>query len=333
MVKTILKSIGSRASTTKRVRGLKSRTKSNNSTKKIKFIARKTQPKSFDIDYYLQPKIDFLFSQEDDTLARLKSTEDSEFSELKSDEIPKYKQEHRALAIIGLKDIIFQVLDLSQAKLNLSEKFIFSVISLYEYFLIKSEKELTKTEMIKSLFSCLILLDQVENIQVFTTSFFKKSTNPNFEVDLDILNVVELNLFPVKIYDYFEIFYLRISQEKKDDKKYQQYIKLFKDVFIEFNFYFAFHENSKVKKPSINFISCLIMTYVFIKRNFSLKYEIVKAYINHYKKIMKYDDQEYLFAREIIKESKYVYDDLVKNLKVNKKCKEGLLDNHNFKCI
>jgi len=281
----------------------------------------------------LQPKIDFLFSQEDDTLARLKSTEDSEFSEIKSDETPKYKQEHRALAIIGLKDIIFQVLDLSQAKLNLSEKFIFSVISLYEYFLIKSEKELTKTEMIKSLFSCLILLDQVENIQVFTTSFFKKTTNPNFEMDLNILNVVDLNLFPVKIYDYFEIFYLRISQEKKDDKKYQQYIKLFKDVFIEFNFYFAFHENSKVKKPSINFISCLIMTYVFIKSNFSLKYEIVKAYINHYKKIMKYDDQEYLFAREIIKESKYVYDDLVKNLKVNKKCKEGLINNVNINCI
>ena len=333
MVKTIIKSIASRASTEKRVRGIKSRIKPNNSTKKAKAGTRKIQPKPFDINYYLQQKIDFLFDQEDYTLTRLLKTEDQEFSEIKQDNIPKYKQEHRALAIIGLKDIIYQVHDLSEGKVNLSDKFIFSVISLYEYYLIKLEKELSKTEIIKALFSCLVLVDQMENVQVFTTSFFKKTTNPNFEVDLDILNVVDLNLFPVKIYDYFEIFFLRISQEKKADKKYQKYINLFKDVFAEFDFYFSFHENSKVKKPSINFISCLIMTDIFIKTNFSLSYEIVEAYINHYKKIMKYDDQQYLFAKEMIKESKQVYDDLVTKLKVNKKCKEGLINNNNINCI
>ena len=48
---------------------------------------------------------------------------------------------------------------------------------------------------------------------------------------------------------------------------------------------------------------------------------------------MKYDDQQYLFAKEIIKESKQVYDDLVIKLKVNKKCKEGLINNVNINCI
>ena len=153
MVKTILKSTTSRASAEKRVRGIKSRIKPNISTKKPKASARKIQPKPFDINYYLQPKIDFLFEQEDYTLTRLIKTEDLEFSEIKPDKIPKYKQEHRALAIIGLKDIIYQVHDLSQGKLNLSEKFIFSVIALYEYYLIKLEKELSKTEIIKALFS------------------------------------------------------------------------------------------------------------------------------------------------------------------------------------
>ena len=137
----------------------------------------------------------------------------------------------------------------------------------------------------------------------------------------------------MKIYDYFEIFFLRISQEKKDDKKYQKYINLFNDVFAEFNFYFSFHENSKIKRPSINFISCLIMTYTFISNKYKLKYEIIEDYINYYKRIMKYDDQEYLFAKEIIKESKHVYDYLVGNLKVNKKCKEGLINNDNINCI
>ena len=333
MVKTIIKSIVSRGSRTKRIRGVKSRIKSNNSTKKEKNNSRKIEIKPFDMNYYSQPKINFLLSQEDNTITRLLKKESSEFSEVKPDETPKYKQEHRAVALIGLKDIIFQVFELSKGKLSLPDNFVFSVIALYELYIRSSKKDLSKSENIKSLFSCLIFIDQFQNIQVFTTSFFKRTTNPNFEMDLNILNVVDLNLFPVKIYDYFEIFFLRISQEKKDDKKYQKYINLFNDVFAEFNFYFSFHENSKIKKPSINFISCLIMTYTFISNKYKLKYEIIEDYINYYKRIMKYDDQEYLFAKEIIKESKHVYDYLVGNLKVNKKCKEGLINNDNINYI
>ena len=93
--------------------------------------------------------------------------------------------------------------------------------------------------MVYSLFSCLILIDKYQNVGAFTTSFFQ-SSNPNFYLDLNILNVVDINLFPVKIFDYFDIFFLRISQIKKDDKNYQRYVKLFKDVFIEFNFYITF---------------------------------------------------------------------------------------------
>ena len=333
MVKTIIKSIVSRGSRTKRIRGVKSRIKSNNSIKKEKNNSRKIEAKPFDMNYYSQPKINFLLSQEDNTITRLLKKEALEFSEVKPDETPKYKQEHRAVALIGLKDIIFQVFELSKGKLSLPDNFVFSVIALYELYIKSSKKDLSKSENIKSLFSCLIFIDQFQNIQVFTTSFFKRTTNPNFEMDLNILNVVDLNLFPVKIYDYFEIFFLRISQEKKDDKKYQKYINLFNDVFAEFNFYFSFHENSKIKKPSINFISCLIMTYTFISNKYKLKYEIIEDYINYYKRIMKYDDQEYLFAKEIIKESKHVYDYLVGNLKVNKKCKEGLINNDNINCI
>ena len=333
MVKTIIKSIVSRGSRTKRIRGVKSRIKSNNSIKKEKNNSRKIEAKPFDMNYYSQPKINFLLSQEDNTITRLLKKEALEFSEVKPDETPKYKQEHRAVALIGLKDIIFQVFELSKGKLSLPDNFVFSVIALYELYIRSSKKDLSKSENIKSLFSCLIFIDQFQNIQVFTTSFFKRTTNPNFEMDLNILNVVDLNLFPVKIYDYFEIFFLRISQEKKDDKKYQKYINLFNDVFAEFNFYFSFHENSKIKKPSINFISCLIMTYTFIRNKYKLKYEIIEDYINYYKRIMKYDDQEYLFAKEIIKESKHVYDYLVGNLKVNKKCKEGLINNDNINCI
>jgi len=334
MVKTIIKSFTSRYSTEKRVRGVKSKIKQNNLKKKKRFEIRKVPHNIFDINYYIKSKIDLLSSDEDQSLRILKTTEKSEFAEVRFDfEHPKYKQDHRALAIIGLKDIIYQVIELSQKKLKIKDAFVFSVIGLYERYIQNSPKELTKNEMIKSLFSCLIYMDKFENLGVFTTSFFKK-TNPSFVLNIDMLNVVDLNLFPVKIYDYFEIFFLRVSQLKKEDKIYQDYIALFKSVFTEINFYVSFHENSRYKKPSINFISCLFISYVFIKNNFSKENDTIKAYINHYKNVMEYDnEQDYLFAREIIKESKYVYDDLIRNLKVNKLCKEGLINNVNLNCI
>lgn len=333
MVKIIQRSIISRASTVQRVRGIKSRICSNKSTKKKKFPKRIISPRSMDINYYLQPKIDFLLSNEANKLVKLLTQENSEFSEEDPDEVKKYKQEHRALAIIGLKDIICQVIVLTKGQLKLPGNFIFSVMALFELYLYKTEKDLSKNETINALFSCLYLVDQFVNIQVFTISFFQKTINPNFELDFDILNTVDLNLFPIKIYDYFDVFYLRISQEKKKDKNYQNYIQKFKNIFIEFNFYFAFHEVSKVKKPSINFISCLIMTYTLIQNKYSQKYEIVESYISYYKNILIYDEQEYLFSREFIKESKKVYDDLANKLNVNKSTKEGLIDNININCI
>ena len=333
MVKTIQKSIISQKSSQKRVRGIKTRINSNKSKKKVKRSPRKILPNPLDINYYVKSKIDLLLSEERNTLIRLKRIENSEFSELRKEESPKYKQEHRALAIIGLKDVIYQVIDLSQNNLKLDDDFIFSVISLYECYIRNSEKALSKNEMIKSLFSCLILIDKFKKVGVFSVSFFQHS-NPTFNLDLGILSTVDLNLFPIKIYDYFNIFFLRISQMKKDDKKYQEYILLFKEVFIEFNFYFVFHENGKIKKPSINFISCLQLTYSFIKYNYLLENDIIKEYISHYKNIIEYnEEQEYFFAKEIIKESKYVYDDLISSLKVNKRCKEGLINNVNINCI
>ena len=333
MVKTIQKSIISQKSSQKRIRGVKTRINSNKSKKKVKRSPRRIQPKPLDINYYVKSKIDLLLSEERNTLMRLKHTENEEYSEIRKEVSLKYKPEHRALAIIGLKDIIYQVIDLSQNKLKLDDNFVFSVISLYERYIHNTENDLSKNEMIKSLFSCLILIDKFQKVEIFSVPFFQQS-NPTFNLDLGILSVVDLNLFPVKLYDYFEVFFLSISQMKKADKIYQEYIKRFKEVFIEFNFYFAFHENSKIKKPSINFISCLKLTYSFIKNNFLLENDVIKEYINQYENIMEYNDErDYYFAKEIIKESKYVYDNLASDLKLNKKCKEGLINSVNIHCI
>ena len=179
MVKTIQKSIVSRCPATKRVRGVKSRIKSNKSKKTKKFVTIKIQPEPLDINYYIQSKIDFLLGQEKDTISRLKDTENSEFDLAKLERPPKYKQEHRALAIIGIKDILSKFLELYKDALKISENFIFSVISLYDRYIQNIEKDLSKNEMVKSIISCLIFIDKYQNVGVFLTSFFK-SSNPNF---------------------------------------------------------------------------------------------------------------------------------------------------------
>ena len=346
MVKTISKENASRVPTYKRVRGIKSKKLPNNSRNKKDTKEPKIKTIPLDINYYLKPKIDALLEAENQNLLQLRKQEDEEFMEYINSnptEVQKYSQESRVKAIIGLKDMIYQILDLYKIQKNIKQdkpiremKFPDSlelaVIALLERYLYKTEKVLKKNELVKALFSCLIYIDKEKNIGVFTSSFFSKPNSP-FELDLNILSTVDLVLYPVKIYDYFEIFFLRISQLKKEDKKYQQYVDKFKKVFIEINFYLVFHEDSKMKSPSTNFISCLYLTYNFIKKNDSLENDFVLGHINYYKDLMNYDVQEYFSAKNILIESKNVYDSFVNELKVNTKCKEGFIKDNNINCI
>lgn len=346
MVKTISKAIVSRTSTVKRVRGVKSRLASNLS-RKTKVKAAKIQTKPFDMNYYLKPKVNFLLDQEGPKINQLLEQEETEFMEYmeaNTIEVKNYSQEHRVKVLIGLKDIIYQIIDYnsklrqqnqSQEKPlpepKFPDNFESSVIALFERYLYKVGKDLSKNELKDALFSSLIYIDKEQNLCVFDSSRFSQKSN--FELSLDFLRVVDLVIYPVKIYDYFEMFFLRISQQKKYDKKYQRYVERFKNVFNEMNFYFCFNENSKIKRPSNNFVSCLCLTYNFIKKNYSLENDIVLKYINYYKMITKYSIQDYEFCKSIISESKKVYDYFVNLLNVNKKCKEGLINGDNIDFI
>ena len=131
MVKIIYKSKISDQIRTKRVRGLKFKIISNkrrkNFRRRPKRIAQK--PKRFDINYYIKPKINMLLSQEEETLERLRSIENTEFSEETNTNTDKYKKQDRELAIIGLKDMVFQIISANPTIKNIIPKnFIPSVI-------------------------------------------------------------------------------------------------------------------------------------------------------------------------------------------------------------
>ena len=336
MEKLFKKSRVSRRFTTKRVRGIKSKIQKNRQGKNLKRISRRFHAKDFDMNYYLEPKIDFLLSEEENNLNRLRRREDSEFNEVVSTDFEHYNKQDREIAIIGIKDMIYQILKTYDEK-NKDKKSkgkLFpdtmesSAFSLFDYYLKHSEKKLSKSEVIKALYSYLIYIDKLQKINVFNKSFLN-----NFELNLDVLRVVDFNLYPVKVFDYFEIFLLRISQTNKDDFMHKEYIKMFKKAFIEFDFYLNFNDNSKLYRPYEKFIYCLLMTKTFLKNNNFLNDEIVDFFIEKYKSKINFNQSNYQSCVNYVKDSKYFYDNYVYFLNVNNLSKNGLVGINNLNCI
>lgn len=328
MVKIIYKSKISHHIRTKRVRGLKFRIIQNKRRKNSRRRPRRIVQKRFDKNYYLKPKINFFLAQEEETLERLRNLENTEFFEQTNPTSDKYIKKDRELAIIGLKDIVCQIIAANKkVKKIIPDNFIPSVIALLDYYLKKTEKQLNRANLIKALFSALIFLDEEKGLGIFNKSFLN-----NFELTHELLVDVDINLYPVKVYDYFQIFFLRISQVNKYDLKHKEYLRKFKKVFKEFDFYLSFTNNYKIFKPYQNFICCLLLTKNFLKNNSFLKDEIVDNYIEYFKSKVEYDEYLYNACCYNIKESKYIFDNYVKKQNVNN-IKQGLININNINSI
>ena len=324
MENPIKKTKVSRPLIAKRIRGLKSKMKLNKSFHNLKRIKKKISRKTFDMNYYLESKIKILLSEEENSINRLRKKEDSEFSEKINSDFEHYKKRDREIAIIGLKDMIYKIIKFSEEEKNknkerekeekilIPENFESSVISLFDYYLKHVKKPLSKSEMIKAIFSSLMFIDREKNMRVFKQYFLK-----DFELNLDFLYDIDLNIYPVKVFDYFEIFFLRISQINKTDKSHQKYLKAFKEAFIQFDFYLNFNDNSKIYKPYEKFIYLLLMTKDYLKYNNLLEDEIVDILIEKYKDKIIYNHFNYQSCIYFVNESTYAYDNYMDSYNVN----------------
>jgi hypothetical protein len=310
MVKTIIKSNFLRQAKQKRMRGKKSKNeinkKKNSKTyKKDKNLKKNPIKISLDINYYLKERINFLFLEVTTNINKLLATEKNELNETYLNK-PKYKQENRVLVLIGLKDIITQIIQ-QNPHLVFPDNFIFSVIALFDFYLDKSTKELKRVDMVRALYSCLDLIDKEQNIGIFSNSYFEKYVN--YDMEIEIFETVDLNFYPVKLFDYFDIFYFKITQIKKNDKKFLDYFEEFKKKFLDLAFYMVFHEHSKKLKPSNNFVSCLIHAYestLPINQNFNE----LNDFINQFD----YSEEDYSNSNIMIEESISVYNQMLKNI-------------------
>ena len=81
----------------------------------------------------------------------------------------KYHPEDRHFIFIGIMDLFEKV----NAEVELPENFIFSTIAFFDKYLEKTEKFLSKKEMVSALYACLDILDKEQNINIFTHEIFK----------------------------------------------------------------------------------------------------------------------------------------------------------------
>lgn len=320
MVKEIFKAYDMKKTPIKRSRGLKLKkvTKTNKKSKARKSQKTKKEnssEKPFDMNYYLKERINFLNTIDKKSINDLLNLEKDEFLECNSntkENEPKYTEKNRALVLIGLKDIISQLCQQNE-NLKFPDSFIYFIIAIFDYYLSLSEKELKRSDMVKALYACLDLIDKMLNIGVFSTSFFKKFYDTDLEIE--IMETVDLNFIPVKIFDYFDIFYFKITQNQ-NNQKLLEYMENFKKVFLDISFYILFHEHSKKEKPSTNFVSCLLLTYENTKEilpdneNFKEFYEFLKQF--------EYSETDFSNSKIMLEESIDVYNKLLKNLEQNK---------------
>lgn len=315
MAKTKIKSKIMPESSDKRVKRLKIKKKifqKKNSKNRKKINTKEKEPTIiFDFNYLTKERIFFLLPEIENSINKLRNLEEYEFSENKiflQNNVKNYNQKDRFFALISLKDILEKIKE-QNPSLKIPQNFFPSVISLFDNYLIKSKKLLKKEELFSALFACSDLIDKEQSLFIFNDPYFQSKFT--YEITKEILKAVDLNSFPVKVYDYFDIFYFQMTQVKKNDLEFLEFLKIFKDNFIEFQIYMLFHEDSKIEKPSINFISCLLLSYETTVNILLKDVNIISMHINIYKNRFGYNDDKYLNFKSMISESIEVHNNII----------------------
>ena len=224
----------------------------------------------------------------------------------------KYHPEDRHFIFIGILDLFEKM----NAETELPENLIFSAIAFFDKYLEKTEKVLSKKEMVSALYACLDILDKEQNINIFTHEMFKPFFT--FETECEILETVDLEVYPEKLYDHFQKMYYFLTQIHQIDSNFMKFVKEFKKIFLNFAFFLLFHNESKKKTPISNFISCCILSYEKCKNTLPQESTILKECIEEIKKNNHYSDNDSEKSRQLIDESICNFNKIYREIK-NKK--------------
>lgn len=218
-----------------------------------------------------------------------------------------FKPKNRFFALVGL----YQLLEQINQQYPIPENFIFSTIALFDKYLMKSQKFLSRKEINKALFACLDILDKEQNINIFSDPHFKNYID--YEVEYDILETIDLEIYPEKLYDHFRKFYSKLAQSQSKDKNFMNFVNIFKKIFLKIGFLFLFHIEAFNKKPATNFIYCLLLTCEKIRELIPNEACFLDNLINEVKITYKYSENKYFYFKNLLKESYYIFNSLNKS--------------------
>ena len=221
----------------------------------------------------------------------------------------KYSPEDRQFILIGIVDLFEKV----EKEVKLPENLIFSTIAFFDNYLEKTEKSLSKKEMVSAVYACLDILDKYQNLNVFSSPIFKPYYSPTNEYE--VLETVDLDVYPEKLYDHFQKFFYHLTQTYQHNKKIMDFLNEFKKIFRNFAFFLLFHNESQKKTPLSNYISCLILSYEKCKINEQAK--ILEDCIKQLKENNNYSD-DYSICKQLIDESVKDFNTIYRKIKSNK---------------
>ena len=164
-----------------------------------------------------------------------------------------------------------------------------------------------------ALYACLDILDKEQNINVFTDSYFKKYIDP--ELEFDILEVVDLEVYPQKLYDYFDKFYYELIQSYGHNEKILNYLSVFKKNFLNYGFFTVFNFNSLDKKPFTNYLFCILLTYEKTKDIIPEEAFFLKEKFKEMMHINKNLASEFSHFKDLINESINVFNNLLHQIR------------------
>ena len=220
----------------------------------------------------------------------------------------KYSPEDRNIALIDLLQITEQI----KYQFPLPDKFLFSVIALFDNYINKVDKNLSRNEICVTLYTCLSIIDKELNLNIFNQSNFKGYIN--IDLEYDILEIVDLEVYPEKIYDHFVKFYYELEHSQKENTNFIEFLYIFKKKFLEINFLLLVNNKSINKKPITNFISCLLLTLEKIGKDMPIEASFLENCIKKISEINNYTGIDYLDSRNTINESIYLFKELFEKI-------------------
>ena len=249
---------------------------------------------------YSKDRIEFLFSESDNVINEYLTKEIEEFVPYFSQEpINPLMKKQRTCIIYGLFDLINKIT--AGSNYVFPENFMHSVIALYDYFLAKSQKEMKFYYMGRTMYACMDIIDKESGMGVFLNEDFQNRFTTDDEID--VLEATDFLLYPIKPFDYFSHFCFNAHVIKREDSNFLNYLKKFKEKFDKLAFYFLINEETKLNKPSINYLSIFSMVYETTKNELPLGDNFINDYLNNFKNRIQYSNEDYSLAKNQLKES------------------------------